>query len=129
MKYALIAYGALGGYIKTDRVTGITGAQDQVDYLVWNNNKDIKKHDIRVYPFSQLLANCYSEIENNSGWVDQTSNTDYGYFYTKDWSTVKFLKMAGPDKNVAAQAARRVLLMLTKLHEIKISTHILVSGL
>lgn len=129
MKYALIAYGALGGYIKTDRETGITGAQDQVDYLVWNNNKDIKKHDIRVYPFSQLLANCYEDIEKNSGWINQTGDTDYGYFYTKDWSTVKFLKMAGADKNVAAQAARRVLLMLTKLHEIKISTHILVSGL
>jgi hypothetical protein len=128
MRYGLVVYGALGGYIKTDMGSMITNNQKQVDYLVWNNNSSTKVNDIRVYPFSYLLKDCYSKLNSPSGWIDETGNSDYGFFSTKSWSTIKFLKMVSNSTSApSAQAQLRILALLAKMHEIKISTHIFIS--
>lgn len=128
MRYGLVIYGALGGYVKTDMNSMTTTNQKQVDYLVWNNNSSIQANDIRVYPFSDILKNCYSKLSTLSQWIDETGDNDYGFFSTKNWSTVKFLKLV--DNSISSpseQAQLRILALLMKMHEIKISTHIFIS--
>lgn len=119
---SLVVLGAIGG---TQRLyNGELRGQDQPDYLVWNNNTTTgNAPEITVYAMSTLLENCLDTITiyNSSKWVK-----GYDYFLSKEWSTIKFYNdTKGKDPSKGMEI--RILNILTKLHQIKISTHFFLS--
>lgn len=117
---SLVVLGALGG---TQRLyNGQLRGQDQPDYLVWNNNSATGgAPDIKVYAMSTLLKNCLDTItiHNSSKWVE-----GYDYFLSNEWSTINFYNEIKKMKEDPSEEMKlRIINLLSKLHQIKISTH------